>query len=283
MGPPQVLLFFAKLRTGQAREGWSEFLAHYSDQIYKTAYLTTSDKEEASDCYLHVCEQLSREGFKRLLRFKPEGKAKFETWLSVVVRNLCFDWLRKRFGRRRPFRSMQRLPVFENEVFQLHVRQGMRLEETFAHLKARHPDTTLQDVEAAAARVEQALSPRHRWLLQQYSAERETVRIGVAEENGAMAIDPVDPRPTPEIELLEREDQQRLSEALGKLEPDERLLIRLRFEENLSLAEIAKLTGADDAQRAHYRLTMVLSKLRKFLTPGSLKTAERVREKGLGR
>jgi RNA polymerase sigma factor (sigma-70 family) len=265
MPQPQILLILAKLRTGQVREGWSEFLAYYSDQIYKTAYLNTSDKEAACDCYLYICEQLCGQGFKRLLRFRPEGKAKFETWLGVVVRNLCFDWLRKQFGRQRPFRSLQRLPQFENEVFQLHTQQGMRLDETFAHLKARYPEATLEQVEAADARVQEALSPRHRWLLQQRSYEREAARIGVAEEDGVVAVEPVDQHPTPELELLAREDQDRLREALGKLEPDERLLIRLRFEKDLSLAEVARLTGSENALHTHYRLTLVLNKLRKYL------------------
>lgn len=267
------------LRTDRAREAWTEFLALYSDQIYKTARLTTADQETAADCYLYICEQLSRNGFKRLLKFRPDGPAKFETWLAVVARNLCLDWLRSRFGRRRAFRSLERMTPFENEIFRLHVQRGLSLDETLAQLKPRNPDATAEAVEAADARIQRTLSSRQRWLLQQRSAERETVSIGVADEDGAAAVDPEDPHPSPELELITREEQSRLDKAVARLEPAQRLLIRLRFEEGLSLAEIARLTGAGDAQRVHHRLTVALGELRKYLHKQPWKIDEPVRER----
>jgi hypothetical protein len=46
-----------KLRTDRATEAWTEFLALYSDQIYKTARFTTADEETAADCYLPLGEK----------------------------------------------------------------------------------------------------------------------------------------------------------------------------------------------------------------------------------
>jgi DNA-directed RNA polymerase specialized sigma24 family protein len=145
-----------KLRTDRAPEGWTEFLAVYSDQIYKTTRLTTADEETAADCYLFIRQQLSQKNFKRLLRFRPEGPAKFETRLGVVAHNLCFDWLRSRYGRRSVLRALERLTEFENEVFRLHAQQGMSLGETLAHFMTRNAHVTLQQVEAADARIQQA-------------------------------------------------------------------------------------------------------------------------------
>ena len=267
------------LRTDRAREAWTEFLALNSDQIYKTARLTTGDEETAADCYLYICEQLSRNGFKRLLHFRPEGPAKFETWLGVVARNLCLDWLRSRFGRKRAFRSLERMTPFEIEVFRLHVQQGLSLDETLAQIKPRNPDATVETVEAADARIEQALSSRQRWLLRQRSAERETLSIGMAEEGGAAAVDPEDPHPSPELDLIASEEQSRLDKAVARLDPAQRLLIRLRFEEGLSLAEIGRLTGTGDAQRVHHRLSVALGELRKYLRKESWKIDEPVRER----
>ena len=268
-----------KLRTDRASEAWTEFLALYSDRIYKTARLTTTVEETAADCYLYICEQLCRGGFKRLLQFRPDGPAKFETWLAVVARNLCLDWLRSRFGRDRAFRSLERMTPFENEVFRLHVQQGLSLEETFAQLKPRNPDVTAEDVEAADGRIQQALSPRQRWLLRQRSAERETVSVDTSGEEGAVDVELEDPHPSPELELITGEDRRRLDNAMARLAPEQRLLIRLRFEEELSLAEIARLTGAGDAQRAHHRLNLALSELRKFLRNPSWKIDGPVRER----
>ena len=268
MSQPAIEKILDKLRTERSREAWTEFLEIYSDRIYKTAYLATSDADSAVDCYLYICEQLSRKSCKRLLHFQPQGAAKFETWLGVVARNLCFDWMRSRYGRKRTFLSIQNLPPFEKDLFRLHVEQGLSLEETLSQLKSRYPSASARDVQDADARVQQALSPRQRWLLQLHSIEREPVSVvvlGEGGEEGAEVLQPEDPRPSPELELLALEDRRRLNDAVAKLDSDERLFIKLRFEEGLSLAEIARLTGTGDAQRAHYRLNLVLAKLRKFL------------------
>jgi len=47
-----------------------------------------------------------------------------------------------------------------------------------------------------------------------------------------------------------------------ELPKHERLLMQLRFDEELSLQEIARLTGQGDAQRVHRQIAAVLKKLR---------------------
>lgn len=254
-----------RLRSEDARDAWIEFLAHYSDQIYKAAYLTTSDSDLAADCYLYACEKLCANRFQRLLRFRTDGPAKFETWLSVVARHLCLDCLRGRFGRRRLFRSLERLPQFENEIFRLRVEQGMSLDETVASLRPFRPNLTVTEVHDAEVRVQQSLTSRQRWILQQQAAEREPVALDAAGDGSAVLVDPLDSGLSPEVQLLQHEDHNRLEKAMSGLEADDRLLLRLRFEEDLTLAEIAKLTGTGDAQRVHHRLCGVLGKLRRCL------------------
>ena len=141
----------------------------------------------------------------------------------------------------------------------------MSLEETLGQLAPHNPAASLEAVEAADARIQQVLSSRQHWFLGQQSAAREIVSVDAAEQEGATSIEIEDSRPSPELELMAREDKRELAEALAKLEPEERLLIRLRFEEELSLAQIARLTEAGDAQRAYYRMNVALDKLRKRL------------------
>jgi RNA polymerase sigma factor (sigma-70 family) len=253
-----------KLGTECAREAWTEFLTLYSDRIYTAARRGTEDEESAADCYLFICEQLSKSDFRRLRRFQPEGPARFETWLGVVCRNLCLDWLRSRHGRNRPFRSLQRLSSFDNEVFRLHVQQGMTLNETFNQLLQQNPAITASDVEAADEHIEQALSSRQRWSLQQRAGERQSISID--DRDADTPVEPEDPHPSPELAMVDQEDRRKLGTAIDRLAPEQRLLIRMRFEEGLSLAEIARLTGAGDAQRIHHRLTQALGELRKHFS-----------------
>ena len=54
-------------------------------------------------------------------------------------------------------------------------------------------------------------------------------------------------------------------EALAAIGVPERLLIRLRYEEELTLEQIARLSGLPDAQTVDRRIKQVLAALRKTL------------------
>lgn len=114
MGDPDIAALLEKLQSPDAESAWKEFLHEYSPVCYQAARAHASDSDSAADCYVYVCEELARNNFRRLLKFKPDGAASFKTWLLVVARNLCFDWHRKRTGRPRPFKSLQSLSEFAN-------------------------------------------------------------------------------------------------------------------------------------------------------------------------
>ena len=61
---------------------------------------------------------------------------------------------------------------------------------------------------------------------------------------------------------------------IARLPEQERLLIRLRFEHDLTLDQIAKLTGLKDAQTVDRRLRQILDSMRESL-PESGKFRER--------
>ena len=54
--------------------------------IFQVGRYFEKDLDRASDCFQFVCEKLSEDRFRRLLRFKPQGTASFSTWLRAVVR-----------------------------------------------------------------------------------------------------------------------------------------------------------------------------------------------------
>ena len=58
------------------------------------------------------------------------------------------------------------------------------------------------------------------------------------------------------------EEKAQVRNLLASLPADERLLLQLRFEQDLSLDEVAKLCGLGDGQRAHRKMTAILKKLR---------------------
>jgi RNA polymerase sigma factor (sigma-70 family) len=261
---------FEQLRSSRSRDAWVEFLRQYSPVIFHTCQLSSSDGDQAADCFVFACEQLSRNRFHRLLQYRADRGASLATWLHVVVRNLCLDWRRKRFGRSRPFRSVARLTQLEAEVYRCRHERGLSLEETFLSLCPSFPGLTLQRVTDTDERVRESLSSRQLWLISLRSGRArgavEVSGVAVAEEDDGRVQDPADPHPDQESVLASQEQKEHLRSLVAKLPAPERLLIRMRFEEGLSLEEIAGLTGLGDAQRVHRRMAEVVEKLRNEFT-----------------
>jgi RNA polymerase sigma factor (sigma-70 family) len=251
------------LRSRPSEEAWADFLLHYSALILETCQHSCSDQDQAADSFLYTCEQLRRNNFRRLVKFDPQGSASFSTWLRVVVRNLCLDWLRKRFGRPRLFRSIARLSQLDGEVYRCRYEQGLSLGDTYTSLRQSFPGLTMEQLAAGEERVQQSITCRQLRLM---DARKARLRID-GRPSGVEVIDeatsePADPRPTPESILADREREGQLWRAVGKLPKLERLVIRMRFGQGLTLEEIGRLTGLGDAQRVHRRIGDVLEKLR---------------------
>ncbi|MCI0535201.1 MAG: sigma-70 family RNA polymerase sigma factor [Verrucomicrobiales bacterium] len=250
-----------ELGSRNPEHAWSEFLRIYASLILQVVRLFERDQDPISDCFLYVCEQLSRRRFRRLRKFRPDGPAKFETWLRAVVRNLCLDWHRKEFGRHRIFRSIASLPALDQEVFHGVFGNGFSPEYAFAWLAPRFPALTPEDLQACIGRIEAILTPRQRWLLSVRSGRRETRRL--EDMADGPVIQAVDTQGNPETQATLEEQRDHLSRELRKLTASERLLLRLRFEEDLTLEQIARMFKLADAQTADRRIRQLLERLRR--------------------
>ena len=250
--------------TPDVAKAWTDFLDAYSPILMQVVRLTVRDEDAAADCFLFICEQLSHDQCRRLRAFRAGGAATFTTWLRVVARNLCLDWWRREYGRLRVFESVRRLPAREREVFALVFEQRMSTESAHATIAARDPSFGMADLELSQERIRAVLSPRQWWLLQQRT-NRRNAAARAREEADKTVETASDPAPDPEVLAQMSERSAALQRALGRLTASDRLLIRLRYEEELTLEAVARLTGLKDAQTAHRRLEAVLEKLREFV------------------
>ena len=263
MSSSDVALLLARLRSTDAQAGWEEFLLQYSSVLYQAVRTFTDDEDEASDCFVHICEQLVRNGFRRLLQFKTEGTASFKTWLRVVARNLCYDWHRKRHGRLRPFKSVQNFSLLQLEVYRCRYERHLSREETLQQLRMSWPAVNMAGLTDMEDQIENSLNPRQHWLLSGSKQRESSVSISESEEETWYEVaSAIDTGPNPERIAVDQQQRARLHKSVGLLPPIERLIVHLRFQEELSLSEIAGLTGLGDAQRVHRRIAAILQKLR---------------------
>lgn len=240
---------------------WNEFLRRYSATIMQVVRRYDTDPERANECFQRVCEALSDHSFQRLLSYRQDGPARFRTWLKAVTANLCIDWRRKKRGRFRLLRAVARLPEREQLVYRcLYVRRLSRV-ECLRVLAPRFPDLTEHEIADINARLFSLLTPRQRWQLGARTAtagpQGDELTLGF--DDAALQLE--EPGPGPEDLVESEQDRRRLAAALAELPARERLLLRLRYEQDLTLAEVAKITGLHDPFRANRQIQAALAAL----------------------
>ncbi len=257
----------AQLSSGKIESAWKAFLRAYSPMIMQVVCYYESDNDRTNECFLFVCEKLSDNGFSRLLKFDINRGVRFRTWLNSVVSNLCVDWHRREFGRARPFRVITTLPAFEQLVYQYKFQWGLNLETCFRALQATYPDLSRSELAETISRLHTTLTPRQRWQLTFRRRETTSISDDESVTNNAVNAELVEPGPGPEAIVQLQQERAALLQAMSRLTHQQRLMLRLRYQEDLSLKEVARLTGLNDSFQARHQIESALAMLGELLTP----------------
>jgi RNA polymerase sigma factor (sigma-70 family) len=211
------------------------------------------EQDRIQECFLYVCEQLNDDGFRRLLKFDTTGKATFRTWLGSVVFNLCADWHRREYGRATLLPAICALPAFDQSVYRMVIEQGMDKETCFQSLRADFPDLTRELIARAVTRVYSLITPRQRWQIAVRIRRRKAAPGSAFRESLERLPDPA---MGPEKEAQNRQALEALQEAMSLLPANQRLLLRLRFQEGLTLKKIAELKYHGDVNLTWRKIQM---------------------------
>jgi RNA polymerase sigma factor (sigma-70 family) len=250
-----------RLSSGRVDAAWSEFVARYTPLIQHVIRQHGAVDGLADECFHHVCGALSDERCRRLRSFRPDGPAQFRSWLVAVVANLCVDWRRKEQGRCRVPRSVAQLPELEQQVYRCIYLRRMSRAQCTAELAPRHAGLNEATVAAINARLFALLTPQQRWQLSVRNQPSQPIAYGTEPAEGDPAFRVATDGPGPDELAADLQVQQQLQEALSRLPADLRLLLRLRYTQNLTLAEVARLTGQSDPFRANRRIQAALAML----------------------
>ena len=180
------------------------------------------------------------------------GRSSLRTYLVTVVQRLFIDHLRRRFGRWRPSARARRLGVLAVRLEALLYRDHLSFTEACEMLRTNdgvtESDVVLRDLaQQLPPRSQEGARPRH-------------------VEDGAEPRASTPSEPDGLLSSRETVDrcQRGLEAALRELDPEDRLLIRLRFEDGVSVADMARELGLD--QKSLYRrLERLLADLRNVL------------------
>jgi RNA polymerase sigma factor (sigma-70 family) len=197
-------------------DAWASFVGAYSDRILRIVRSMGGDHDTTMDRYAFVLDHLREDGCRRLRAYAGPRSGPFELWLVVVVRRLCLDHYRQRYGRARE-------------------------------------------------------SPGHE-ARDQRASRRRLVDLVAGHVDTALLAAPLQGGPD---EALARSERERaLSRALERVQPRDRLLLRLRFAEELPAREIARLMNFPTLFHVYRRLNKVLEGLRESLEALGVRDAE---------
>ena len=193
---------------------WEQFLEGHSRLMLHACRTLGVGYDSVMDRYAYIVEQLRSDDFRRLRSYVADGRGKFTTWLTVVVRRLCLDQHRSKYGR------------------------------------ARSDDPV-------AERAEERVTRRR---LVDLMAEQ--IDVGRLAGSG-----------NPEADVRSNELHDALPQAMRDLEPRDRLLLTLRFEDDLAAREIGEVMGFPTPFHVYRRLNGLLGSLRTTLERHGIREA----------
>jgi RNA polymerase sigma factor for flagellar operon FliA len=180
---------------------------------------------------------------------KFEERSEFTTYLTTVIHRLLSQYRTKAWGKWRPSAEAKRLGSAAIALERLTTRDGYSTREAIELMTTGSaPVASRRELEAILLRLPSRV-PR---------------TMLVSDENApdiAAADDPADAILTVEREAQARRAAAVIDEAMAALEPEDQMILKLRFWNARQIAEIAEMLHLDP-KRTYKRLDKLLARLR---------------------
>ena len=173
------------------------------------------------------------------------------SYLAVVVQRLFLDYRNAKWGKWRPSAEAKRLGPLGVRVETLIARDGLSLEETYQTLRAADPELRREVLEDLQARLP-ARTSRH------FEGEE------ALESMAGTELAPEDRVIQKEEAMRKRQASGALLEVMRTLEPQDQIILRLRFAEGLQIADVAR-TLRLEARPLYRRIERLVAELRRGL------------------
>jgi len=206
--PPEVGDLLRASDAAERDTAWGRFAEKHSRLLLHVARSMSRDQDEAMDAYAWVLEHLREDGGRRLASYTGRHGSRFTTWLVVVARRSCVDFLRQRRGR------------------------------------------------ARGGEEGDGVNPAGLFVRRRLLALAEAAPLPEALTDG---------KEDPATAAAVAERDRLVHEVLEGLDPRDRLLLALRFDDGVSAPEIARLMGFPSPFHVYRRLNRLLPELREQL------------------
>jgi RNA polymerase sigma factor (sigma-70 family) len=182
-----------------------------------------------------------------------EGRSSLPTFLTTVVTRLFFDWMRSRRGRPRPSAAARRLGAVAIELERLLYWQGFSFDEACRILQDNHGvEHSVGELESMAGQLPSRAIDRTF-----EGGERTTHLVSETEPPDESALDRERHAEADRVVAV-------LEEELGTLDAEDRLVLKMRFESDFKIADIARTLNLP-AKPLYRRIEKLLRTLRRGL------------------
>jgi RNA polymerase sigma factor (sigma-70 family) len=191
---------------------------------------------------------------------KFQGRSSLSTYLTAVIVNLFRDYRIHCWGKWRPSAEAKRLGTVAVQLETLVSRDGRSVAEAIAHLQSN------AGVDRPTAELERLFSQLPSRTRRRFEGEEALAALPAAESSDG-GVEESERRAT------ERKAESALAQALGSLEPKDRLALKLRFADGLQIVEIASLLG-EPARPLYSRIERALVSVRRSLEAHGLEAGQ---------
>jgi RNA polymerase sigma factor (sigma-70 family) len=254
---------------GGSTSAWHRFLEQYSGLIYHVIlrHLPAEDEDDVRSVYVDVLNALYREDLRTY-----SGRVSLRAWLVLVARRRSVDYIRARYGRRRQPKGFDQLGEFDGNVYQLFFVERLPIEIVIQMLEWNGYSVSIDSLVESIQRIEDTLGQRfltqldERYFARQNGLDTAAVLRYVV--NTRVEYEVRLKRDMPDQFVVEQETAkqlQRVKELVSQLSEEEQKVVRLRFQEGLSAAEISQRLDMDGPRRVYTVVERVLRRLRTIM------------------
>jgi RNA polymerase sigma factor (sigma-70 family) len=243
--------------------------------IYKSSEVTSeaqsvhddSIKENKADfLFVQVIDHLKADNYKVLRDY--EGGATLKRYLTVIISRKVVDIFRSQEGRCRAKDKAKQWGDLGLKLYDLVFVKGYDVSEAHKTLKDTYGITeSVEKIENIAEEIKRVKKEPLREISQGALVEQEQLHTSkqrvLRDDTGDITVP--DSTRNPEQVLMEKDRARRkaefLKEIISEMNPEERLMIKMRFQDNIKVQNIAKMLGMKEKTVSN-RISRILTKCR---------------------
>jgi len=226
------------VRVLEARELLTDNLGIIERAIRFAAHRHRLDPIDAEELAAVVKLRLVENDYAVLRAY--EQRSSFRTYISIVVQRMALDYRIHEWGKWHASAEAKRLGALALELEEIVLRDGRTIDEALVLLRSKHDGITRESLQELAAKLP-TRAPRRR-----------TIPLDdAAPESLSRPADADHPILTDERRRASQQLSTMMSAALARFAEEDQLILQLRFEQGMSVAQIARALALD--QKLTYR------------------------------